>query len=60
MNLVERFGASRSPIQEVVRYMQENRDMEQFVASDMKKENCQELKRFRRSIQKAIQNHAVC
>ncbi len=57
---MERFGASRSPIQEVVRYMQENRDMEQFVASDMKKENCQELKRFRRSIQKAIQNHAVC
>lgn len=37
-----------------VRCMQESHGMEQFVASGMKKEDCKELERFRRLIQKAI------
>ncbi|NLZ56489.1 MAG: GntR family transcriptional regulator [Clostridiaceae bacterium] len=39
-----------------MRRMQESYGMEQFLASGMKKEDCQELKRFRRLIQKAIQD----
>lgn len=38
------------------RCMLESHGMEQFVAGGMKKEYCQELKRFRKLIQKAIQD----